>query len=161
MAKKSAARAKVVKPEPEEMSIADKQEKLRKVFDENKWAFVETVKTQVRTANRFDNFANLRDLALRILEKEDVTVSLVNSLVEESINSYSLVQERAEKFEFEKFIEDEPFDYFEDIMPDRKWIVDDLDILYAIIRFMSVKPYGDKMLQMWQTIQMAKKELNL
>lgn len=161
MTKKSAARAKVVKPEPEEMSIADKQEKLHKLFDENKWAFVETVKTQVRTADRFDNFANLRDLALRILEKEDVTVSLVNALVEESINSYSLVQERAEKFEFEKFIEDEPFDYFEDIMPDRTKIVDDLDILYAVIRFMSVKPYGDKMLQMWQTIQMAKKELNL
>lgn len=161
MAKKSVARAKVVKPEPEEMSIADKQEKLRKVFDENKWAFEETVKTQVRTSTRFDNLANLRDLAINVLGKDQVTIPLLKDLVDESTRSYEMVLERVKQFEYEKFIEDEPFDYFEDIMPIVYEVEDDMDFLYGVVRFLSVKPYGDKMLQMWQTIQMVKKELNI
>lgn len=159
MAKKSAARAKVVKPE--DMTIADKQEKLRKVFDENKWAFEETVKTQVRTSTRFDNLANLRDLAINVLGKEQVTIPLLKDLVDESTRSYEMVLERVRQFEYEKFIEDEPFDYFEDIMPIIYEVEDDMDFLYGVVRFLSVKPYGDKMLQMWQTIQMVKKELNV
>lgn len=168
MTKKSAARAKVVtpksedvSPKPEELSMEDKMLKLRKLFDENKWAFEKTVKTQVRTSERFDNFANLRDLAINVLGEDGVTIPLIQDLMIESTKSYELVLERVEKFEFDKFMEDEPYDYFEDIMPDPKQVVDQMDFLYGVVRFLSVKPYGDKMLQMWQTVQMTKKELGL
>lgn len=161
MAKKSAARAKVIAPKPEELSMEDKVLKLRKMFDENKWAFEETVKTQIKTSRRFDNFANLRDLALNVLDKSDVKISLIKDLMDESTRSYELVLDCVEKFDFDKFNADEPYDYFENIMPDPDKLEDEMDFLYGAIRFLSVKPYGDKMLQMWQTIQNAKRELEI
>lgn len=158
MTRKSAASAK---PKPVEKTKEEKEEMLRKSFDENKWAFEETVKTQVQTSKRFDNFANLRDLALRVLDKDDVTISLVRDLMHESTRSYDLVLDRVMKFSFDDFMGDEPHDYFADIMPDPEQIEDWMDFLYAVVRFMSVKPYADKMLQMWQTLRQQKMELGL
>ena len=158
MSRKSAAS---VKPKPIEKTAEEKEALLRKSFDENKWAFEETVKTQVQTSTRFDNYANLRDLALRVLDKDAVNISLVKDLMHESTRSYDLVLDRVRRFDYEKFVGDEPYDYFSDIMPDPEQIEDDMDFLYAVVRFMSVKPYGDKMLQMWQTLRQQKQELGL
>lgn len=158
MSRKSAAS---VKPKPIEKTAEEKEALLRKSFDENKWAFEETVKTQVQTSTRFDNYANLRDLALRVLDKDAVSISLVKDLMHESTRSYDLVLDRVRLFDYEKFVGDEPYDYFSDIMPDPEQIEDDMDFLYAVVRFMSVKPYGDKMLQMWQTLRQQKQELGL
>lgn len=161
MTKKSAASAKIKAVRPPEPTLEEKQEKLQKLFDENKWAFEETVKTQIVLARRFDNFANIRDLVERILGKDNYTYELLHDLVDESEKCYKEVLKQVEKFELAGFTGEEPTDYFKDIMPDEKAVNDDLEFIYGILKYMSVRPYGDKMLQLYQTIQNAKRELGL
>lgn len=161
MTKKSAASAKIKAVQPPEPTPEEKQEKLQKLFDENKWAFEETVKTQIILARRFDNFANIRDLVERVLGKGNYTYELLHDLVDESEKCYKEVLERAGKFMLDDFSGDEPVDYFKDIMPDEKAVNDDLEFVYGALRYMSVRPYGDKMLQLYQTVQNAKRELGL
>lgn len=160
MTKKSAASAKIKAVQPPELTEEEKIEKLRKEFDENKNAFLKTVETQIAIAERYDNFTNLWELAERVLD-EKIEPSLAKDLVEESKNSYQLVHECVQKFAFDDFMGDDLPDYFEDIKPKYEDCGDRLDHLYNIIRYMSVMPYGDKMLQMYQTIKLDKTGLGL
>ena len=158
MTRKSAASAK---PKAQEPSREEQLEKLHRSFDENKQAFIQTVKTQIVIADRFDNYLNVEDLAMRIMKVDEIEIELGNELTDESIRCYELVLEQVEKFEFDEFVGEEPPDYFSVIMPDRHKLVDKLDKVYSTIRYMSVKPYADKMLQMWQTLRQQKMELGL
>lgn len=160
MTKKNAASAKIKAVQPPELTEEEKLEKLRKEFDENKDAFLKTVDTQIVIAERYDNFANLWELAERVLD-EKIEPSLAKALVEESKNSYQLVRECVEKFAFDDFMGDDLPDYFEGIKPKYEDCEDRLDHLYNIVRYMSVMPYGDKMLQMYQTIKLDKTGLGL
>ena len=159
MTKKSAASAKLKKSEPE-ISIADKQQQLKQCFDDQKWYIQQLAETQVKIAARIDNMLNLRELAISFGIKEP-EISLIKDLQNQSVAIYKKILKVVASFEYEKFLEDTCYDYFEKLVPDCKKIEDNLDLLYAAIDWLSIKPFADQMLSMHQTILGTKKKLGL
>lgn len=155
MTKKSAASVKAKK----QPTADEKWAELKTLFDDSKWAFKETVKTQITLSRRIDNMLNLRDMVKSY--GMEPTIPLLKDLVDHSNRCYVSLLARVETFEFDDFMAEEMKDYFEGLVPYPDDIVDDMDLLYAAVAFLSVKPYGSKMLQMHQMLQQKKTELGL
>ena len=159
MVKKSAASAKLKAPKVPELTEEEKWEKLKGVFEDAKFTYIETVKVQVKAAQRVDNYLNIRELC----EKMGVETSIqrTKDMLTISIQTYEKVQKIAEGFVFEDFIKSTCPDPFEDAMPQVRDIVTDVDEVAAAIKFMSITPYGNNLIQMHNLIMQEMDKLGL
>ena len=125
---------------------------IQEVFDEAKEMFCMTVETNVKTAQRIDNLLNLRDL-YKSFYGEEGTIQAYKSMLEVSVDTYRKVLEASRKFELDEFRKSELYDYYQDIVP-KVEDVDDIDsLLVAAVVFLTVQPYGGKMMQLHRMIQ--------
>ena len=148
MAKKSASQAKIKKPE-------ENFEPIEEVFEEAKKLFIMTVETQIKTAERIDNLLNIRDLAYNFYHGEGSWNDLdeLKRLQDISVMAYKKVLEASKEFSLDEFRKPEIKDYYADLIPSVDDIENDGDLLDAVIIFLSIQPYGNKLVQMHQLIQ--------
>ena len=146
MAKKSAARAKIAPKQAALPPIED-------VFNEAKEMFALTVDTQIKTASRVDNLLNIRDMVKRFWDLPTVKIDKCKKYQQVSIDAYKSIREQVDNFELAEFEKDTIKDYFEGIIPAVDDIKDDDQLLEAAIIFMSVQPYGQKLIQLHQLMQ--------
>lgn len=155
MAKKSAAQAKLAPKE----NVKEKLEPIEDVFEDAKKMFIMTVETQIKTAKRVDNLLNIRDLAINFMGREwlsqlhDQELHYYKILQDLSVETYERILEASKGFELEEFLKPEIKDYYEDIVPKVENIDTIGSLLQAAIVFLSVQPYGNKLIQMHQLIQ--------
>lgn len=157
--KKSAARVKVVRPKGE----AEKLEQLQKEFDATKEMYLMTLDTQVKTANRVDNLLNIRDFSKKFWgdDKAHQNLDHYMKLLDTSIETYREIRKRSEEFALDEFVKTSVRDYYEGIVPSPENITSDLELEEAGIVFLSVQPYGQKMMQMHQYVQQCMDELGV
>ena len=150
MAKRSAAR---LKPAPR--GNAADERPIEDVFQEAKEMFVMTVDTQIKTARRVDNLLNIRDYCDRFWKNDGIhdSLSYYKKMQQLSIETYEKVKAAAETFELVDFRAIEIKDYFEGIIPDVDSIEDMQELCEAGLIYMSVQPYGGKLIQLHQLIQ--------
>ena len=152
MAKKNPASMKVAKKAPAKVEMRP----IEDVFEEAKEMFAMTVETQIKTAKRVDNMLNIRDYAMGFWKDKwqgEVDFKHIRELHALSIRTYERVLEAVRKFELEDFKKREIKDYFDGIIPTSDSISNERELERAGIIFLSVRPYGDKMLKMHQLIQ--------
>lgn len=149
MARKSASKAKVKPveiPQEEGMPLED-------LFDVAKRGFVTTVDTNILTAKRIDNLMNIRDYACKFWHGEDKGLGYYKSLQELSIRTYENIKEVAEGFTLEMFSDGEMDDLFGPLLPKPEDIEDEEELCRAGLIFLTVRPYGEKMLKLHNLVQ--------
>ena len=148
MARKSAARMKPAGPKSELRPIED-------VFNEAKDMFVMTVDVQVKTAKRVDNLMNIRDFCDKFWKNDGLHESLkyYKSMQNLSVETYEKIRDIAKTFELVDFRAIEVKDYFADLIPDVEKIEDMEELCKAALIFMSVQPYGSKLIQLHKLMQ--------
>lgn len=166
MAKKSAAKAKVIKPVETKPTVDPEA-----MFDDAKRMFLETLDVQIKNSRRIDNLLNIEDLAINFWKDrrpgylagmtDEEQCAYFQSLRQCSELTYHQIRAASEEFSFEEFSKQELKDYYEDIVPDGSDV--DLtaeDILRGAIKFLSVQPYADKMIKLHHMIQDAIENAN-
>lgn len=149
MAKKAAS-MKAVKPKKQEENLPP----IEKVFEEAKNLFLMTIETQIKTAARIDNLLNIRDLAQNFWkDKKDIDINYLKSLQQLSIMAYEEILEASKEFNLEEFKKPEVKDYYEHLVPKVEDVANEEELLAATIKFLSIQPYGNKLVQMHQLIQ--------
>ena len=162
--KKSAASAKVIKPEinnnvTEEEAMAA----LVTEFELMKEAFIMTIETQIKTACRVDNLMNVRDYSQRFWDGNPgmCNIGHYKMLTEVGISTYQKVLDRSKEFTLEEFMKTELQDYYADITPCMHQVDSEEELEIAGIIFLSVQPYGQKMMGMHQAVQKMMGELGI
>ena len=157
MVKKSAAHAKVKAPlSPREERMAE----LQKAFDDMKKISLIIIDTQIKTAKRIDNMSNIRAYMRDFLD-ETPSMILIRAGVNASIEAYEAVREATEAWTLEEFMKPEIKNYFEHITPSSDDVEDDMALCFAMIKYLSVKPYGEKLVQSHHLIQEEAARLEL
>jgi hypothetical protein len=149
MTAKSAAKVKPVKVKQEELVPLDE------MFKDAKDMFIMTVDTNILTAKRIDNLMNIRDLAIKFWgdgHAKAHDLSYLKELQKLSVHTYERIKEVAEAFELEEFCKQDMKDYFDEIIPTPEDIEDEHELIRAALIFLTVRPYGEKMLKMHQLI---------
>ena len=151
MASKSAAK---MKPVPKKEDLRPMRP-IEEAFEEAKKMFVLTVETQVKTARRVDNLMNIRDFCDRFWgddpSKKDL--SYYKDMQDLSVSTYEKIAEIAKTFDLVDFRAVEVRDYFEDLIPKVENIHTMQQLCEAALVFMSVQPYGGKLIQLHQLMQ--------
>ena len=145
MANKSAAKMKPMPKKPKLPPMED-------VFQEAKDMFAMTVDTQIKTAARVDNLMNIRDY-LKAYFDETPDIIKCKKYQQFSIDTYKKVREAVDQFSLEEFEKETIKDYFEDIIVKVENIKDDEDLCRAGLIFLSVQPYGNKLVKLHQLMQ--------
>ena len=153
--KKSASKAKVIKNE-NKIDLPPMEE----VFESAKAMFLLTVETQIKTARRVDNLMNIRDYAQRFWGDEKKDLDYFKVLWRKSIEIYQKIYECSEQFTLEEFLKDEIKDYYAELIPHTEDIEWDDELCEAGLIWLSVQPYGQKLIQLHQLIkdEAAKRE---
>ena len=162
MTKKSAAQVKVVHPKSE----LEKSTALLEEFDIAKFGYIETLKVNIRIANRVDNLLNIRDYVKNFWGEEanrHNDIIYLKDLRDAGIACYERILKVAEKWTLEDFMKPELDNYLEDIADyDNSNDLDTMEELaVAGIEFLSVKPWGEKMMGMHHMIQEKMMELGI
>ena len=144
--KKSAAKAKIAPIKPKLPPMED-------VFNEAKEMFAMTVDVQIKNAERVDNLLNIRDMLKRFSDIPTVKLDTCKYYQQVSVDTYKKIRERVDEFNLEEFKKETIKDYFEGIIPKVDDINNDKDLQEAAIIFMSVQPYGQKLIQLHQLMQ--------
>lgn len=145
MASKSAAK---LKPAPKKPKLRPMEE----VFQEAKDMFAMTVDTQIKTAKRVDNLLNIRDY-LKAFSDETPDLLKCKEYQQISIETYEKVRKAVDEFSLDEFEKETIKDYFEDILIDVDNIITEHDLCRAGLIFLSVQPYGNKLIKMHQLMQ--------
>ena len=154
MAKKSAAQLKAKKNQGFETynmpPIEETWEKIKQVY-------TTTLSVNVRLASRVDNLLNLRDLAYKMLGEEymwaledEQRINLYKWMLDTSVQTYRDMLDIARGWTIDQFTQKDMPDWFEKLVPDPSEIKDEMDLLMAAIKFLSVKPYGERMTSIHQ-----------
>lgn len=153
--KKSASKVKVIKNE-NKVELPPMEE----VFENAKAMFLLTVETQIKTARRVDNLMNIRDYAQRFWGDEKKDLDYFKVLWRKSIEIYQKIYECSEQFTLEEFLKDEIKDYYAELIPHTEDIEWDDELCEAGLIWLSVQPYGQKLIQLHQLIkdEAAKRE---
>lgn len=159
MAKKSASQLKPVKAAP-----ANNLPPIEETW-ENAWqSFKTTIEVNVEIAKRVDNLLNVRDLCFKILGEDyvwsldsEARMNLFKWAYDVSVATYIDIQQVIETWELDEFLKEDMKNYFDDIMPKVVNVNDEMDMLFAAIRFLSIKPYGERMNQLHYTMLDEKK----
>ena len=162
MTKKSAAQVKVVHPKSE----LEKSNAILEEFDVAKFGFVETLKVNIRIAKRVDNLLNIRDYVKNFWGEEanrHNDIKYLKMLRDTGIECYERILKIAEGWTLEDFMKPDLDNYLEDVADYNS--SDELDsmeeLAVAGIEFLSVKPWGEKMMGMHHMIQEKLIELGI
>lgn len=154
MTRKSAASAKLVKPEQ-----FDDLPPIEETFDNAKQAFINTLDVSIELSKRIDNLMNIRDYAMKFWGSEFESKFLVperldyfKGLQNLSTMTYQALKEATEKFELDAFLAEDLKDYYEDIIPKIDDILDESQMCAAGLIFLTVKPFGEKMAALHRTM---------
>lgn len=153
MAKKSASELKAKKQGFQTKELPPIEETWEKI----KQVYITILEVNVRLAKRADNMLNLRDLAYKFLGEEymwaleeEQRMALFKWMRDESIKAYEDMLAIAKEWTIDQFTEEDMPDWFEDLIPDPETFNTEMDMLFAAIKFSSVKPYGERMAGMHQ-----------
>lgn len=155
--RKSASQVKVVKPK----SDAERLRQLWEEFEATKDMYLETLKVQIKTARRVDNMLNIRDYMIKFRNDSHPMIEDIKFLLDVSVETYEKILERSKEFTVDEFMKPTLKDYYEGIVPDTATINTPAELEIAGIIFLSVQPYGQKMMQMHQYIQQCMDELGV
>lgn len=155
--RKSASQVKVVKPKSDE----EKLNQLKKEFDATKDMYLETLKVQIKTARRVDNMLNIRDYMIKFRNDPHPLIEDIKFLLDVSVETYEKILERSKEFTVDEFMKPTLKDYYEGIVPDTDTLNTPAELESAGIVFLSVQPYGQKMMQMHQYIQQCMDEIGI
>ncbi len=151
MARKSAAKAKVIKAKGSEEFLKKKLPPIEETFEYMKKGFLTILQTSVELAQRVDNLDNLRSFSLRFWEdKRDI--SYYKHLQDISVETYRALYDYTEEFSLDEFSKEDMKDYYENLVPKCEDIMTEEDLAEALVKFITVKPFGEKMAAMHQTI---------
>lgn len=110
-------------------------------------------------AGRWDNFMNIRDLCYKVLGNYlddalmlDERMGLFHEMHQLSIDTYAEIAKRVRTWSLEEFLKEEMPDYFEDMFRDPKEANTERDLIEGTVIFLTVKPWGEKMVQLHQQI---------
>lgn len=124
---------------------------IEETWENAKQMFINTAEVSVIIAERVDNFMNIRDMAykfwgdeLKGLLEED-RIAYLKYLHELSIATYKAILDVIKGFEMEEFLKDEMKDYFDVLIPKVDEIDTEKDLMNAMLIFLTVKPWGEKM----------------
>lgn len=155
MARKSAARVKTIKVDTPEVQEERALPPIEETFENMKEGFVTILETSVILAKRVDNLSNVRRYAISFwagTDEKHTELSYFKNLQKVSISAYETLLERAKEFSLEEFSKEDMKDYFSGIVPDCDVLEENQDLLEADIMLQCVKPFGEKMNAMHQTI---------
>lgn len=151
MARKSAAKAKVIKAKGSEEFLKKKLPPIEETFEYMKQGFVTILETSVELAKRLDNLDNLRSFSLRFWDdRRDLTY--YKHLQDVSVETYEKLLEKAKEFSLEEFSKEDMKDYFEGLYAKSEDIASEEQLAEELVKFITVKPFGEKMAAMHQTV---------
>jgi len=160
MTRKSAASVKAVK------TAKDALPPIEDIFKIMREGYLTVLETNIETAKRVDNLFNIRDLARRYWGDDDMvhnTIEYYKSLYDLSVGTYEKILEIAkERYTFEELSNMEMNNWYDEILPSVEEIITKEDMIKAMIVFLSIKPYGEKMLRDHNQFQeeLMKREAN-
>ena len=132
---------------------------IEETWENNKQVFINTCEVNVENAKRIDNLLNIRDLAYKfwgdMLDKQydgEERIEYFKTLQDLSIRTYQKILDIIKTFELEEFLKEDMKDYFEDLMPKVDDVTIEEDLLEGMLIFLSVKPYGERMMQLHYTM---------
>lgn len=145
MAKKSAAMAKIKQPEKPKEPLEDR-------FEKAKQALIDQIEIQIQIADRVDNMGNIRDFYKNFHGKlPDFNTS--QYLLGVSVGSYKGVLAAVQDISFEQMKEPDFEDPFTGLIPKPKDLKSDDDLCEALLIWLSVSPYANKVIQLHQLVQ--------
>lgn len=165
MTRKSAARRKPIKPQHAE----EQTYTLEETWENAKEVITMTAKVALENSKRIDNMLNVRDLLYKFWGNKlddffdlDKRMEYLHEMHHYSISLYEQVLEIVESFELEEFLKDDMKDYFKDMMPDCDAIDNENDLVRGALAFLTVKPWGEQMNQLHQTMlnEKSMREMN-
>ena len=143
MSKRTAAMKAVSTKKQEEMSLEE-------AFEIMRTGFITILETNIITAKRVDNLLNIRDAAKRFWKGTvgHNDIAYYKEIQQLSVKTYEdILSIIKEKYTFENLSNPEISDWFEEIIPSVDSINNDVQLMEAMIVFMSVKPYAEKVLR--------------
>lgn len=151
MARKSAAKAKVIKAKGSEEFLKKKLPPIEETFEYMKQGFLTILQTSIELAQRVDNLDNLRSFSLRFWDdKRDL--SYYKHLQDISVETYRALYDCTEEFSLDEFSKEDMKDYYENLVPKCEDIATEEDLAEALVKFITVKPFGEKMAALHQQI---------
>lgn len=160
MGRKSAASAKVAKPDFKQEELPPIEE----TFENIKQVMINTADTAVVVAHRIDNLLNIRRACHEFFGPEfnekhvyGVRVDYFKEKQELTIEAYKQIADVVRSFELEEFLKEDMKDYFEDLMPKCEDYCSEEGLFNAFLISGIVKPWGEKMNQLhYQMLDEAK-----
>ena len=132
-------------------TVETPKQPIEEIWENAKQMFINTAEVSVVIAERVDNFMNIRDMAykfwgdeIKSLLEED-RIAYLKRLHELSITTYKSILDIIKSFEMEEFLKDEMKDYFDVLIPKVDEIETEVDLMDAMLIFLTVKPWGEKM----------------
>jgi len=151
MARKSAAKVKVMKTEGSDRFLKPQLPPIEETFENMKQGFLTILQTSVELAQRVDNLGNLRDFSMKFWG-DSRDLAYYKELQAVSVETYRQLYDLTEEFSLDEFSKDEMKDYYELVVPKCDEIETEEDLAVALVKFLTVKPFGEKMTAMHHTI---------
>lgn len=149
MARKSAAKAKVIKAKGSEEFLKKKLPPIEETFEYMKQGFCTILETSVELAKRLDNLDNLRSFSFRFWDAPR-DMAYYKHLQKVSIETYEKLLERAKEFSLEEFSKEDMRDYFEGLYSND--VDTEEELAEELVKLITVKPFGEKMSALHQQI---------
>jgi len=144
MTKRAAAMKAVASKKQEEVPVEE-------IFDIMREGFITILETNVITAKRVDNLLNIRDAAKRFwgdVDNHYSSIQYYKELQKLSVKTYEdILAIIKDKYTIENLSNIEIDDWFDEIIPNVEKIESEKDLMEAMIIFLSVKPYAEKVLR--------------
>lgn len=151
MGRKSAASAKVAKPNFKQEELPPIEE----TFENIKQVMINTADAAIIVAQRIDNLLNIRRACHEFYGSEfndkhvyGVRVDYFKEKQELTVEAYRQIADVVREFELEEFLKEDMKDYFDDLMPKCGAISSEEDLFNAFLISGIVKPWGEKMNQL-------------
>ena len=155
MTRKSAAKVRPVKARHAEEPTYT----LEETWENAKSVVVMTAEVALANSKRIDNMLNVRDLLYKFWGNKlddffemDKRMEYLHEMHHYSIDLYEKVLAIVKSFEMEEFLKEDMKDYFAEMMPDCDAIDSEDGLIRGAMAFLTVKPWGEQMNQLHQTM---------
>lgn len=134
-----------------------KMNELTEKFDEAVSGLTMICTAQINNVNRIDNLFNtydrLKELGLPgMVDNKNDSIAYVQKMVDEEAKNYEIILEILEGLTLDEMIADKYKDPFEPFIPDRYGITDYEQMYLAYLTFVCIRPYGEKLEQLRNTL---------
>lgn len=138
----------------------ENQVTLEESWEKMKDIYVSTLEVSVENAKRIDNLLNIRDLVIKFygtdyldaMYDEDRFIAYLKEMQSLSIETYERMLDIARTFELKDFLLEDMPDWYAHLIPSVNRIESMPQLVEGALVFLSVKPFGEKMMQMHHAI---------